>query len=138
MLHRFESQLEIETVDAFHGRVRDYRYGVITNHRVSLVRRQLPNRQTPALLILREKSLDEIDGALLIDDGVKRMRGAESVPQREDCVVIEAVRLVIPEIASAILPVNVTEQVGCNHRVIQRRVENLALCVAAARQPESC
>src|SRR5688500_20187439 len=60
------------------------------------------------------------------------MRRTKRIPQRKHCVVREVRRFVCLEIASAILPVNVHEDVGRAHRVIQTGVEVCELGVAAA------
>jgi len=61
---------------------------VVADHSVGLFTPQFPNGQPPALLVDADKRVDKIDGAFLVDDGVKRVRGAEGVPEREDGVLI--------------------------------------------------
>ena len=89
VFHRREGFVQIETVDALHSRIGNYRNGVISDHRVGLIGREFPNGQPPALFVLCEKRLDEIACTFLIDDRVERVRGAKRVPQGEDGVVCE-------------------------------------------------
>src|SRR4029450_13232679 len=94
----------IEATDSFGCGIGNDRHGVIPNHSVSFVCREFPNGQTPTLVILIQKRVDEILRSLLIDDGVERMRGAERVPKRKDRVVFEAGSLVVLEVATGRRP----------------------------------
>ncbi len=114
-----ERFFQIEAIDALRSRIGDYGNSVITDHRVSFICSELPNGQTPSLFVLRRNVLDEIACAFLIDDRVKRMSRAKSVPQGEDCVVGEVVCVVNFEISSAVATVNVHEEIWRGHRVIE-------------------
>jgi hypothetical protein len=132
VLHRPEGLVEVEAVDAFGGGVGDDRGRVVADHRVGLVGGEFPDGQAPPVLVVREEGVDEVARAAAVDDGVERVRGAEGVPQREDRVVLEALGAVRLLVEAAELPVHVHEQVGRDHRVIERRVEVLELRQSAA------
>ena len=131
MNHRFERQIEIETVNPFDDRVGNHRYGVIPDHRVRLVRREFPHRQATALLELTEKGLDKVARPYLVDHREQRVQRTEGVPKREDRVVRKTLGPVDLEIASAILSVDVHVDVRRQHRVIHRRVEHDPLVARA-------
>src|SRR5262245_58521964 len=91
VLHRREGFIKLKTIHPLRCRIRDYRYSVIPNHRVSLVCREFPHGQASALFVLREECLDEVARAFAIDDGVERVRRAKCVPEREDRVIRKTV-----------------------------------------------
>src|SRR5205814_302578 len=95
-------------------------------------RREFPHGQASALVVLREKCVDEVARAPSFNDRVERVRGAESVPEGEDRVDVEAARRVNLHVAPAVAAVNVREEVGREHQVIQSRVEGLQLRLAPA------
>ncbi len=123
MLHRLISLAHVETIDAFHNSVGNHRNCVIPDHRVSLVRGQLPDGQTASLFVLDQERLDKVASAFLIDDGVKRVRRPERIPEREDSVVCKLPGFVCFEIATTITAIDVHEEIGRRHRVIEGGVE---------------
>ena len=132
VLHRLECEVDVETFNPLRDRIGDHRHRVIADHRVGLVRRELPHREPPAFLVLPQERPHEIARPRAIDDRQQWVEGAKGVPQGKHRVVGETVRLVDLEIAPAVLTVDVHIDVRCQHRVIQRRIENGLLVLRSA------
>ena len=101
---------------------------MVANHAFGFTTREFPNRKVTAFIVLPEESSDISTGALLVNDGEKRMIGTVGVPEWENRVllVFEVLKLVYLVVSAAIASIDVAHEVGRNHGMIQSGVENSA------------
>ena len=124
VLHGFEGRFDVVIAQTFQVSVGDDRNGMVTDHAAGVIPGQLPHRKLPAVQVLMNKRFNEIIGARLFDNGVKRMGGAEGIPQRKDGVIGKVFRLVDFKIGASVTPVHIHEYIGYNHRVVKGRVKD--------------
>ena len=130
VLHGFEGGIDVVIAQTFQISVGDNRNGMVTDHAAGVIPGQLPHRKLPAVQVLMNKRFNEIIGARLFNNGVKRMGGAKSIPQGEYSVIGKVFCPVDFKIGASVTPVRIHEYIGYNHRMVKGRVKDgFDLCV---------
>ncbi len=132
VLHRLERNLFVKAGDPLHHRIRNDRHGVVSDHAVGLVACELPYGQSTAFLVLPDERPHEVTRAAPVRDRHQRMERPKRIPQREHGVVVEVVRPVNHQVATAIAAVDVDKDIRAEQRVVERRIEDRPLPVVSA------
>ena len=74
-------------------------------------------------LVLINKGVDEVEGALTLHQAEERVQAAEGVPQREHGI-NGSLRLVHLQVVGTIAAIGVAEEVGRHHAVVEGRIKH--------------
>ncbi len=120
---RLERLFVIEALYTLRHRIGHDGNGMVADHAVGLIRGQLPNRKPAAFFVLPEEGVDEIGGALAVDEGIERMGRTKGIPKGKNRVVPKpriGVHLVV---SPPVLPVDVMCHIGLRHGMVERGIE---------------